>query len=833
MGVSVATQQTAQRQCANPLRSASHPGSRAAGIAAPPLHRLQRTVGNRAISRLLHSRTIQPKLTVSHPEDEHEREADRVADQVMRNRPIAQRLVTGRTKDSLPASSSLSLASLKVQASSYPRAKEPNEDLDAFIRGRVQLQSDEAISRGAVQRSGGNEGFQAPAEVSELIESQRGKGAALSTQTQTTMGRLFGRNFSDVRVHTDQTASRLNKDLSARAFTVGTDIFFSSGSYQPGSVEGKKVLGHELTHVIQQTSGRVSGGVGLVRPAGDVFEQEADATARAIERDQDTAQPQIHAASIREGSVAGSCQRKSAPVQRDLLDDIGGVASRYAAIVTNPVGALFSGAWLLLPDRFKPRIINTILDALDEVLSHLSAIFIPVLGLLWPLVREALLGFLRRIREVPDNQKIAMSNRFANLMSGGSVTFMLHFLKGMALGLWDIVRLPYDLVVGIIDGVKFVTRLLKNLGAEDLEEAVNLINTSLAAAWEGLRDLALNPSRALSFIETLWDSISGAMRQMGRGIAQTLSDMFRLSDATLGETIGRVAINIVADVVLAVVTEGIATVLRRGIEALAEFSRLFRAAVRVTGTILSTLRSIVAPLIQGFARLARLFARSALGRWLTRLMGFLDRILLVAGNVMMIQQFVEEGLAEQGTEEDQIETTIEGSILDLPQEPANPINRLVIQRNGEVGTPFENRVRQMLLEGNVPGMPQMDHVIPGQYNPSGHGIDLFAFRRDQSGRLTIWRIEVKGIGSEIKTTSSGIQTGAGWTRNAIRQGLRNPALREELMRATNIRNVARLERRLLEARSVLIAPRRAVVKGLRLLRRIRRRFRPRVIPLRR
>src|SRR5438034_10794170 len=104
MGVSVATQQTAQRQRANPLRSASHPGSRVAGSAAQPILRLQRAVGNRAISRLLHSRTIQPKLTISHPEDESAREADRVADQVMRMEtpdiartapPAIQRLGTG------------------------------------------------------------------------------------------------------------------------------------------------------------------------------------------------------------------------------------------------------------------------------------------------------------------------------------------------------------------------------------------------------------------------------------------------------------------------------------------------------------------------------------------------------------------------------------------------------------------------------------------------------------------------------------------------------------------------------------------------------------------
>jgi hypothetical protein len=57
-----------------------------------------------------------------------------------------------------------------------------------------------------------------------------------------------------VRVHTDAQSDSLNKSIQAKAFTTGSDIFFSKGAYDPGSQSGQELLGHELTHVVQQGS---------------------------------------------------------------------------------------------------------------------------------------------------------------------------------------------------------------------------------------------------------------------------------------------------------------------------------------------------------------------------------------------------------------------------------------------------------------------------------------------------------------------------------------------------------------------------------------------------
>jgi hypothetical protein len=85
------------------------------------------------------------------------------------------------------------------------------------------------------------------------LSSTRGRGATLPVATQSFMNQAFGTDFSSVRVHTDGAAASLSQQLNARAFTYGSDIYFNRGEFAPESSEGKRLLGHELTHVLQQT----------------------------------------------------------------------------------------------------------------------------------------------------------------------------------------------------------------------------------------------------------------------------------------------------------------------------------------------------------------------------------------------------------------------------------------------------------------------------------------------------------------------------------------------------------------------------------------------------
>jgi|RhiMethySRZTD1v2_1073278.scaffolds.fasta_scaffold01077_15 hypothetical protein len=124
--------------------------------------------------------------------------------------------------------------------------------------------------------------------VAEMNEARSGaeshqtkSGDSLDAAVRTEMESAFGENFGDVRVHTDSDAERMNKELGARAFTRGRDVYFGKGEYEPSTRIGKELIAHEFAHVVQQrdSSGAQNMSVGQ---AGDSFEQEADRAAAAV-----------------------------------------------------------------------------------------------------------------------------------------------------------------------------------------------------------------------------------------------------------------------------------------------------------------------------------------------------------------------------------------------------------------------------------------------------------------------------------------------------------------------------------------------------------------------
>jgi hypothetical protein len=124
------------------------------------------------------------------------------------------------------------------------------------------------------------------ASVSSRIQSKLGGGQNLDSGAREFLEPRFGQSFDHVRIHADSEADALSKDLGARAFTTGQDIFFRSGEYQPASSGGQHLLAHELTHTIQQAQGPVDGvsrGDGVkVSDPGDRFEQEAESNAASL-----------------------------------------------------------------------------------------------------------------------------------------------------------------------------------------------------------------------------------------------------------------------------------------------------------------------------------------------------------------------------------------------------------------------------------------------------------------------------------------------------------------------------------------------------------------------
>ncbi len=143
-----------------------------------------------------------------------------------------------------------------------------------------------------LQRVAGNQAVSAmlgeevdePSPVHQVVGS--GGGSPLEPDVRSFMESRLGQDFSDVRVHTGPRADESARAVNAHAYTVGTDVVFRSGGYEPESDGGRRTLAHELTHVVQQRSGPVAGspapgGIRISDP-GDPFEQAAERSADRV-----------------------------------------------------------------------------------------------------------------------------------------------------------------------------------------------------------------------------------------------------------------------------------------------------------------------------------------------------------------------------------------------------------------------------------------------------------------------------------------------------------------------------------------------------------------------
>jgi hypothetical protein len=156
--------------------------------------------------------SIQTKLTIGEPDDEYEKEADSLADQVMR---MPENKIIHRACNTCDEE--------KIQKKPW-----------------IQTQSDQ------------NNQASSATNISQLIQS--GNGNSLPADTRSFMESRFGADFSGVRIHSDSQAAESASVIRAKAFTSGNNIVFGQGQYNPSTSQGKWLLAHELAHVGQQNS---------------------------------------------------------------------------------------------------------------------------------------------------------------------------------------------------------------------------------------------------------------------------------------------------------------------------------------------------------------------------------------------------------------------------------------------------------------------------------------------------------------------------------------------------------------------------------------------------
>ncbi len=157
-----------------------------------------------------------------------------------------------------------------------------------------------------------------------VADALRRAGQPLAGTVRTDMEARLGADLSDVRVHTDSAAHQAAQAVGARAFTAGSHIAFQRSLYDPASTAGRQTLAHELTHVIQQRSGPVTGtdygGLRVSEPS-DRFERAAEGNAhRALSGPARSHEGREGATSVQPGRGAAVVQRYT--VENDGSDDV-------------------------------------------------------------------------------------------------------------------------------------------------------------------------------------------------------------------------------------------------------------------------------------------------------------------------------------------------------------------------------------------------------------------------------------------------------------------------------------------------------------------------------
>ena len=163
---------------------------------------------------------FQPKLTINQPNDMYEQEADAMADKVMRM-PDKKNNEERFFKPFIPS----------IQR----KCTECEEEEKKMQRKEIN-----------------EEKVNADRELESYVNNINGSGQSLPDSVRNFYESGFGYDFSDVKVHTDNTAAKSAQSVNALAYTYGNNIVFNTGQYSPGSDSGKRLLAHELTHVVQQ-----------------------------------------------------------------------------------------------------------------------------------------------------------------------------------------------------------------------------------------------------------------------------------------------------------------------------------------------------------------------------------------------------------------------------------------------------------------------------------------------------------------------------------------------------------------------------------------------------
>jgi hypothetical protein len=415
--------------------------------------------------------------------------------------------------------------------------------------------------------TGGEQLAAAPPLVHEVVESP---GQPLDAGTKAMFEAGFGHDFSKVRVHTDDKASQSAKEMSALAYTLGPHIAFRSGEHRPETPAGRRLLAHELAHVIQQKNAPPAETLNI-GPSGTSLEREAKQAAgigaKGMEKPAIGAGPQV--------------------IQRADENEL--------QFLDNPA-------------------VDTVAKS---VIGETS----------WPFLREIMRGFVGGTKsELKAGKGGAAIARMKELLT--SPTAMWKFGTGYLWGavqglvspivdLWHLLKFAF---VTQINAVKWLIekgrQYFKNPASmsqqgQEIMQAIAGIQEDLGKIFQKFID---NPRQAIQELNTWLDDMMkaalGKAREAGRSIAESIFAFMELEWNAMGEKIGYAVGAVVINVLMIVFTEAIGNALSAAGRALGEAGewvatkavqiiRYVKVAAAKIGEMFQALKGTVLKLVQG------------------------------------------------------------------------------------------------------------------------------------------------------------------------------------------------------------------------------------------
>ena len=430
-----------------------------------------------------------------------------------------------------------------------------------------------------------------------------------------------------------------------------------------------------------------------------------------------------------------------------------GVLTSLGLALVNPsmIPVILAGtAWRLLPDCYKAPIINLLLDAVIGFLEVLPDL--PMFGLLWPMIKAGVLGFLQGVRNQDDSVKVAVTNKLAKIISGGSPAFMWGFVKGFLRGLWEGLTDPFVLAYQLINGLSNLMTWLNDTANQAFSEEPAAPTANAAATEEGAAEPGVNKAEigqslqamsgelqppvgqvtegfmpalqeefsggeGLTFeglmqkLSAVWGAVEAAITNAGGQLAEKICEFMMQDSAegTMGNSVGWLAGTIVFEVVLAILTAGTANAARGGMKVLQVVLKVLDWTGEALGLAfkgLAKLGSFVIDIVKGIGKLLRNAGGAAksvlgaLGEIGETLMRYADELLGKVG----------KGAAGE-TAEEGVEKTTRNAPRNRDISPEHSVNNNIKDTPSKVKEEYLSDLEQVV---DLPGNHQLKYTKNGR-----------------------------------------------------------------------------------------------------------------------